>query len=83
MSGGANLPAPQRAFFGYMGRMFVQYATCYGLYEAYQRMQTLYCNTFGGPIFLGIQFVTDPTCPTDIPPISTWLIPLMQAAGSY
>ena len=80
---GGRLPGPVRGFMSTMGGMFVELAACYGIGEAYHILQLWYCNTFGGPIFLGIQFVTDPTCPTDIPPISTWLIPLLQAAGSY
>ncbi len=67
----------------YMGGLYAELATCYGLGEAYQIMELWYCNTFGGPTFLGIQFVTDPTCPTDFPEISDWLIPILEATGSY
>ena len=82
------VPAQARPFMLYMGRLFIQYATCYGVGEAYHRLETLYCNTFGGPIILqqlfgGIQFVTDPTCPTTIPPLSEWLTPFLTAVGSY
>ena len=78
-----RIPAAARPFMAYMGGMFVELATCYGLGEAYRILELWYCNTFGGPIFLGIQFVTDPTCPVDIAPPSEFLIPLLEAAGCY
>ena len=78
-----RIPGPVRAFIGHMGGMYAELAACYGIGEAYRIMELWYCNTFGGPIFLGIQFVTDPTCPTDLPALSEWLIPILEGIGSY
>ena len=80
---GSRIPGPARGFMAYMGGLFVELAACYGIGEAYRILELWYCNTFGGPIFLGIQFVTDPTCPTDLPALSTWLIPILEGAQSY
>merc|ERR1712196_299399 len=81
--GGGDNAGPVRGFMAYMGGLFVELAACYGIGEAYRILELWYCNTFGGPIFLGIQFVTDPTCPTDLPALSTWLIPILEGAQSY
>jgi len=80
---GSRIPGPARGFLTYLGGLYVELAACYGIGEAYRILELWYCNTFGGPIFLGIQFVTDPTCPVDVPPLSEWLIPILESAGSY